>query len=185
MIWDKSLEMQIETLKCISPGNMEIFIKKMETAAGFHYFTGVGKNGHVAAHAASTFNSLGIRSMFVDPVNTMHGEMGIFGEGDIVVAVSKSGETSELITFIKSLKAKGFCNIVAITSSPESQLAKLALASISIPIKSEGDQFGNTVPIASSLAYLAVLQAIAVQISSQKGFTREEFKHNHPGGAIR
>ena len=118
-------------------------------------------------------------------VNTMHGEMGIFGEGDIVVAVSKSGETSELITFIKSLKAKGFCNIVAITSSPGIPAGKACISIYINTDKMGGKQLGNTVPIASSLAYLAVLQAIAVQISSQKGFTREEFKHNHPGGAIR
>jgi arabinose-5-phosphate isomerase len=187
--WSESLKKQSNTLERITKNaRVNAGISKVEDifrkTKGFHYFTGVGKNGHVAAHLASTFNSLGIRSMFVDPVNTLHGDMGIFTDNDLVIAISKSGETDELVRFLSALKKMGFDNIICVTSKNNSRIERLSKNSLIIPIEDEGDHIGNMAPIASTLSYLAVLQSIAVQLSSEKGFTKEDFLRSHPGGAI-
>lgn len=188
MEWYESLRIQADVLEEIAKdktvkSDISKFVKILTSVKGFHYFTGVGKNGHIAAHVASTFNSLGIRSMFVDPVNTLHGDMHIFSKGDMVIAISKSGETEELIRFINALHKIGFKNIVGITSTKNSSLAKLSQYALIIPISSEGDAIGLT-PIASTLAYLAFLQAVGVSLSSKRGFTKAAFIRGHPGGSI-
>ncbi len=148
------------------------------------FFTGIGKNGFIAEKVASTFNSLGIRSIFLNPVDTLHGEMGVFIEGSTLIALSKSGETEELIAFVEALNKNNFRpNLVLITSSKSSKLGALASEVICIPVPEEGDQL-NMAPIASTLTYMAVLQAIGVEISSNKGFTKKEFVRLHPGGAL-
>ena len=125
MEWYVSLKTQADALRALSNNahvnkDVAAFIKLLRGVKGFNYFTGIGKNGHVAAHAASTFNSLGIRSMFVDPVNTLHGDMHIFSQKDVVIAISKSGETEELIRFLNALHKIGFDKIIAITSTRNS-----------------------------------------------------------------
>jgi arabinose-5-phosphate isomerase len=110
--------------------------------------------------------------------------MGTFTKNDIVVAVSKSGTTEELLIFIRTLESRGFHSVVAVTSNETSELATLAKLSIVISVNNEGDYFGDIVPLASTISYEGVLQAIAVQIAYDKRFTKEAFLKNHPGGSI-
>jgi arabinose-5-phosphate isomerase len=194
MKWRESLSKQAESLTNVAAASQQSleqqineFItlsKKIASNGGMHFFTGVGKNGHVAAKISSTYNSLGIRSSFVDPVNTLHGDMGIFSAKDVLLAFSKSGETDELLTFVRKLRVQGFKNIVSVTSSKDSTLASLARHNIVIPVKYEGDHIGNIVPLASTIIYEAVMQSAAIEISSESGFTKSDFVARHPGGAI-
>lgn len=188
MKWNESLKKQVEALTEASnflagDSSMEKFVSITKQVGGFHYFTGIGKNGFVAAKVASTFNSLGIRSMFVDPVNTLHGDMDIFSDNDILYVISKSGETEELIRFVQALLNNKFLNIITITSNKDSSLAKMSKSSLFVPVKSEGDHL-EMAPVASSLVYMAVLQSIAVELSSSNGFTKRDFVRCHPGGTL-
>ncbi len=162
---------------------MEKFLDMSRNIRGFHYFTGIGKNMFVAARVASTYDSLGIRSMYVDPVNTLHGSMGIFSDSDVLIAISKSGETEELNRFLRALIKQGFTNIVGVTSNPDSTLCKLSKLSLSVPVLDEGDHLGLA-PIASTMLFSAVLDAIAVQLSSERGYGKSDFVRNHPGGSL-
>nr|WP_312058885.1 SIS domain-containing protein [Fervidobacterium pennivorans] len=176
IINDRNLDDQVKK-------QVEISFETMRNG-GFHYFTGIGKNGFVAAKVASTFNSLGIRSMFVDPVNTLHGDMDIFTSNDLVIAISKSGETEELLRFVQALhNIVDFKRIVAVVSKPNSSLTKLAFHTLVVPVKKEGDHL-EMAPIASSVAYMSVLQSIAVELSSKIGFTKKDFVRAHPGGSL-
>lgn len=190
MKWIESLSKQIECLTnakefLISDNSksMEFIISVTENVEGFHYFTGIGKNGFVAAKVASTFNSLGIRSMFVDPVNTLHGDMDIFSSKDILYVLSKSGETEELIRFANALIKNDFTNIILITSAKTSSLQSLSRYVLYIPVETEGDHL-EMAPVASSVVYMVVLQSIGVELSSKRGFTRKDFIRCHPGGTL-
>lgn len=187
--WKESLIIQTRALsKLLELETLEEESKKLldllRRVNGFVYFSGIGKNGFVAAKVASTFNSLGIRSLFVDPVNTLHGDMNIFTKEDLVIAISKSGETEELINFIKALKnVVEDIKIVCVTSNYNSTLEKLSHLAIHLPLTHEGDHL-NLAPIASSVVFMAFLQSIAVQISSEKGFDKKMFVKGHPGGTL-
>lgn len=188
MKWSESLKEQISVLSdSLASASLAAAVEKQlsisASVKGFHYFTGIGKNGFVAAKVASTFNSLGIRSMFIDPVNTLHGDMDIFTPDDLVLAISKSGETEELIVFLRALRNMGFNKIVSVVSKQNSTISKLAMHTIEIPVRAEGDHLGLA-PIASSIAYMAVLQSIGVELSSARGFSKSDFVRGHPGGSL-
>ncbi|MDG7036474.1 MAG: SIS domain-containing protein [Nitrososphaerota archaeon] len=138
---------------------------------------------HVAARVSDTFNSLGIRSIFVDPIETLHGNMGIFTGKEILIAISKSGETEELINFIKTYKSLGYGDIILFTSNSNSTLAKMVKKVITVKILKEGDHL-NLAPISSTMIFGVLLDAIAVQLSSERNFTKNDFIKNHPGGSL-
>ena len=163
--------------------NAEKVIEVINNLRGICYFTGIGKNMYVASRVASTYDSLGIRSIFIDPVHTLHGSMGIFSENDCVIAISKSGNTSELILFLKILRNGGFKRIIGITSNSNSKLSQLSELLIPVAVKQEGDQF-NLAPIASNMLFAAVLDSIAVDISYKRGYSKTDFVKNHPGGEL-
>lgn len=188
MQWKESLKQQSETLSSLLESdilaiNINAFLTMCRSVVGFHFFTGIGKNMFVAARVASTFDSLGIRSLYVDPVNSLHGSMGIFTSSDILIAISKSGETEELNRFVLTLRNQGFSKIASVTSNPNSTLASLSSVTLEVPVKNEGDHLGLA-PIASTMVFAAVLDSIAVQLSSERGYSREDFVHNHPGGSL-
>ncbi|MGP6221042.1 SIS domain-containing protein [Caldiplasma sukawensis] len=158
-------------------------VKIINNIRGICYFTGVGKNMYVASRIASTFDSLGIRSIFIDPVHTLHGSMGIFTDEDLVIALSKSGNTSELIIFLKTLRKGGFTRIIGISANRNSKLSELSELLIPVIVKQEGDQF-NLAPIASNMLFGVVMDAIAVEISYKRGYSKADFVKNHPGGEI-
>jgi len=187
VFWKESLSLQIKSLNKILEINIDSSIQNIENflaqSKGIIYFTGVGKNYFTAARVSDTYTSLGIRAQFIDPVNTLHGSMGIFQNEDVIIALSKSGETKELIVFIENLRKRNIENIILITSNKQSTLKNLSKFSLVLPIEYEGDHLGIA-PIASTMVYAAILDAIAVELSSKRGYTRVDFIRNHPGGAI-
>jgi arabinose-5-phosphate isomerase len=142
-------------------------------------FTGVGKNGHVAAKAASTFCSIGVPAYFINPVDAIHGDMGLIQPDSLIIAVSKSGETEEMINFLQHARAK----IVLVHGNPNNTLEKFAHLSVHIPVESECDDL-NTVPTASIVIFTAFLQSVACEIARRNQLTRSQFVINHPGGTL-
>jgi arabinose-5-phosphate isomerase len=188
MDFKESLKIQFESFSYLFKQddlfiNVDKVINTINKVRGICYFTGVGKNMYVASRVASTYDSLGIRSIFVDPVHTLHGSMGIFTENDCVIAISKSGNTAELIIFLETLKNRGFNRIVGITSNPKSKLSQLSELLITVNVKYEGDQF-NLAPIASNMLFAAILDSIAVEISYTRHYSKADFVKNHPGGEL-
>ncbi|MGC8621875.1 MAG: SIS domain-containing protein [Caldisphaera sp.] len=187
-MWYESLKIQSKCLSDIINNDdlsrqVNSVIPFLKNAKGVIYFTGIGKNMYTAARVSDTFQSLGIRGLFIDAINTLHGGMGIFLEEDVLIAISKSGETEELLRLIQILNERKFKNIIAVTSNGDSTLRKLSRLSIVIPVENEGDHLGLA-PISSTMVYGAVLDSIAVQISSERKFTRNNFIFNHPGGSL-
>ena len=158
------------------------FVDLLLNCKGKIFFTGVGKNGHVAAKATSTFSSIGLPCFFINPVDSVHGDMGVINKGDILVAISKSGNTEELIHFLKHVEHKN-CKIVSIHSNRNNKSLEYSFMDIDLKVRMEADHL-NIVPTCSIAVFTVFLQSVACEISQRKELTLEQFVKNHPGGSI-
>lgn len=144
--------------------------------------TGIGKSGIVARKIVATLNSTGTRSIFLHPVEAMHGDLGIVGNDDTVIALSNSGETDELNALIPSLKRIG-CTIIAFTGRIESSLGEQSDLVIDVGVAREACPLGLA-PTASTTAMLAVGDALAVTLLEKHSFGTSDFKRFHPAGHL-
>ncbi len=144
--------------------------------------TGLGKSGLVAKKIAATLTSTGTPSVFVHPVDALHGDMGIVGARDILIAISKSGYSQEVSKVAQSFKRLG-SKIIAITEKEKSDLGKLADIVISLPKVVEADPL-ELAPTTSTTLTMALGDALAVTLLSQRGFTAEDFAKFHPDGTL-
>ena len=144
--------------------------------------TGVGKSGHVATKIASTLASTGTQSFFVQAGEAAHGDLGMIGQQDVVIAISNSGEGSELKLMIPLLRRRGI-PLIAITGNLESSLAKSADVTLSAHVEKEACPL-NLAPTSSSTAELAIGDALAIALLEARGFTERDFAMSHPGGAL-
>jgi len=144
--------------------------------------TGMGKSGHIGGKIAATLASTGTPAFFVHPGEASHGDLGMITATDVVLALSNSGETGEIITIlpiIKRLKVP----LIALTGNPESTLAREATASITVRVTKEACPL-DLAPTASTTAALAMGDALAIALLESRGFTEEDFARSHPGGAL-
>ncbi|MDH3980450.1 MAG: KpsF/GutQ family sugar-phosphate isomerase [Gammaproteobacteria bacterium] len=144
--------------------------------------TGMGKSGHIAGKIAATLASTGTPAFFVHPGEASHGDLGMITTADVVLALSNSGETGEIVTIlplIKRLKVP----LIAMTGNPQSTLSRAAAANINVSVEKEACPLGLA-PTASTTAALAMGDAIAVALLESRGFTEEDFARSHPGGAL-
>ncbi|MBE6519881.1 MAG: SIS domain-containing protein [Thermoplasmata archaeon] len=144
--------------------------------------TGLGKNAPICEKFVGTMLSFGLESTFLHTNTAVHGDLGTVRDDDIVIILSKSGETDESIRLLEYLKKRN-CKIWAITFDAESTLAVKSPNTLVITMDHEGDKW-NKVPNNSTTLYLIVLQALAMQVSDRMGVTKKDFLRNHPGGAI-
>ena len=144
--------------------------------------TGLGKAGHIGKKIAATFASIGIPAFFVHTCESLHGDMGMITKDDVVIMISNSGETSEILNMLPSLKIIGPATI-SITGSRESPLAKGTDVMILCDAGDEIDH-NSLAPTASAIAALAIGDALATVVSQEKGFSDKDFAMNHPGGAL-
>ncbi|MES0349759.1 MAG: KpsF/GutQ family sugar-phosphate isomerase [Desulfobacteria bacterium] len=144
--------------------------------------TGIGKSGIVARKIVATLNSTGTPSLFLHPVEAMHGDLGMVGAGDVVIALSSSGETDELNVLIPSIKRIG-CPLVAFTGQLESTLGKQSDILIDVGVEREACPLGLA-PTASTTALLAVGDALAVTLLNKRKFKSKDFRRFHPGGSL-
>jgi arabinose-5-phosphate isomerase len=144
--------------------------------------TGMGKSGHVAGKIASTLASTGTPAFFVHPGEASHGDLGMITASDVVLAISNSGETPEVLTILPLIKRLGV-PLITMTGRPESTLAKAADAHLDIRVAKEACPL-NLAPTASTTATLAMGDALSVALLNSRGFTREDFAFSHPGGQL-
>ncbi len=144
--------------------------------------TGVGKSGIIAKKIAATMNSTGTTAFFMHPVDAVHGDLGMVGGRDVVVAISKSGRSEELAALLPTFKRLG-TEIIALTGDLESDLARESAVVLDVSIDSEACPF-DLVPTTSTSCALAMGDALAVAIFVRRGLKAEHFAFHHPGGAL-
>ena len=143
---------------------------------------GMGKSGHIGNKIAATLASTGSPSFFVHPAEASHGDLGMISKGDVVLAISNSGETHEILSIlpiIQRLKLK----MIALTGNPKSSLATKATVNINIRVESEACPL-DLAPTSSTTATLAMGDAIAIALQQARGFTANDFALSHPGGLL-
>ncbi len=144
--------------------------------------TGMGKSGHIGGKIAATLASTGTPSFFVHPGEASHGDLGMITAKDLVIGISNSGETSEILTLIPLLKRLGV-PLITMTGKPDSTLGKAANVVLDVSVQEEACPM-NLAPTASTTATLAMGDALAVALLESRGFTKEDFALSHPGGAL-
>ncbi len=143
---------------------------------------GMGKSGHIGGKIAATLASTGTPAFFVHPGEAGHGDLGMITSQDVVLALSYSGETDELVTILPIIKRLGI-PLIALTGRPESTLAKAASVHINVNVPDEACPLGLA-PTASSTATLAMGDALAIALLEARGFTEEDFARSHPAGSL-
>jgi arabinose-5-phosphate isomerase len=143
---------------------------------------GVGKSGLIGRKIAATFTSTGTPATFLHPVDSVHGDLGIVGEDDVALLLSKSGETEELVSLLQHLKRFGV-RVIALTGSAESTIARHADVSLDAWVREEACPH-DLAPTTSTTTALALGDALAVVLLEEKGFRREDFARLHPGGSL-
>src|SRR5512134_2314747 len=144
--------------------------------------TGMGKSGHVACKIAATLASTGSPAFFVHPAEAIHGDLGMITPKDVVLALSNSGETAELLTILPVIKRLGV-PLVALTGHGDSTLSRYATVTLDVSVPEEACPL-NLAPTASTTAALAMGDALAIAMLEARGFTPEDFARSHPGGSL-
>jgi arabinose-5-phosphate isomerase len=157
-------------------------VKLLLACKGRVVVSGVGKRGHIGRKLAATLASTGTPAFFVHAAEAAHGDLGMITKDDVVIGISNSGTTSELLTIVPVLKREG-TPLIAMTSSEESALAKHATVHLDVGVKVEACPL-NLAPTTSTTATLALGDALAIACMAAKGFKSEDFARSHPGGAL-
>ncbi|MBM3264451.1 MAG: SIS domain-containing protein [candidate division Zixibacteria bacterium] len=157
-------------------------IRETEACGGRVHVTGVGKPRHIAHKLAATLQSTGTRAYFLDPVDCNHGDSGQVAQGDVVIAISHSGKTGELLDAVHTVKNNG-AKIVVLTGNADSELALLADAVLVVPVNREAGPLGLA-PTLSTTCQMAVGDGLAMALKVDRGFTAEDFRKYHPAGSL-
>jgi arabinose-5-phosphate isomerase len=163
-------------------GDFERAVQLLYECRGRAILTGMGKSGIICRKIAATLSSTGTSAFFLHPAEAIHGDLGAIREDDVVIALSHSGETEELVKLIESIRRIG-SKLIAITGSPASTLGRAADVTLDCSIAEEACPM-NLVPTASTTASLALGDALAMTLLVRKGFREEQFAAYHPGGKL-
>ncbi len=144
--------------------------------------SGLGKSGHIARKIAATLASTGTPAYFVHAAEAVHGDLGVIAPGDVLIAISNSGENDELLTIVPLVKRQG-ARLIAATGNPRSSLATEADVHLDVSVREEACPL-NLAPTASTTAALALGDALAVALLDARGFGAEDFARSHPGGVL-
>lgn len=142
----------------------------------------VGKSGHVGRKLAATLSSLGTPAFFLHAGEAAHGDLGMLARGDVVLAISNSGETPEVVTHLDTIRRLGY-PLIALTRSAASTLGRAADVCLELPVAREADHL-NLAPTVSTTVALAAGDALAVALAERRGLTRQQFAERHPGGVL-
>ncbi len=163
-------------------GNFEAAVQLILQCKGRVVVSGMGKSGHIGGKIAATLASTGTPAFFMHPAEASHGDLGMITDGDVVIALSNSGESDELLNILPTIKRLG-ANVISITGAPNSTLAKESDIHLSAEVAQEACPLGLS-PTASTTAALALGDALAVCVLNLRDFTAEDFARSHPGGSI-
>jgi arabinose-5-phosphate isomerase len=179
------LDIEIEGLQAardgISPSWAEA-VGLIANSAGQVFVTGVGKSGIVAQKIAATFRSTGTPAVFIHGGDGLHGDVGMVRDGDVVIAIGKSGETAELNALLRAIRGNGG-RVISLTSSPDSSMAQLSDLVLNLPDSREACPL-NLAPTTSTTVALAVGDGLAVALMKLKRISEEDFARHHPGGQL-
>ncbi len=182
----KTLSIEAQAIKDLSGSVTGDFIEVVKlifnNKKGKVVVTGIGKSANIAAKIVATFNSTGTPAVFMHAADAIHGDLGIVGKEDVVIAISKSGETPEIRVLVPLLKARGN-TLVAMVGNSSSYLALQADYLLDVTVAQEACP-NNLAPTASTTAQLAMGDALAVCLLDLRGFTPGDFAKFHPGGAL-
>ena len=181
----KVLEIEAEAIRRQIDGLGEPFVKAVEAIEGSQgrlCLTGIGKSGLIAQKIAATLASSGTPAYFLHAGEASHGDLGMLMPGDVVLALSHSGETPEVVRLLEFAKQRAI-RTIALVGIPESSVARAAEIAISVAIPREACPL-NLAPTASTAAMLAMGDALAMSISVRQGFNEEDFAALHPGGSL-
>ena len=181
----KCFQDEAEAIMKLIPKLDDNFTKAIELiieSKGKFIVTGVGKSGHIGAKIASTMASTGTPAFFVNPLDAFHGDLGMIGEGDVVLAISNSGQTDELLRFIPLLKERNI-PIISMSGNPASLLAKFSDCHLNVSVEREACPL-NLAPTSSTTATLAMGDAIACALMTVRNFQAQDFAQFHPGGSL-
>ena len=163
-------------------GGFDAAVALLHGTTGRVVVTGIGKSGIVGQKIAATLASTGTPAFFLHPAEAIHGDLGMILAGDVVLALSHSGETDEVVALLPHVRRRG-AKLVALTSQRGSTLGREADAVVETPIREEACPL-NLAPTASTAAQLAMGDALAMAVSVEKGFRPEDFAALHPGGKL-
>lgn len=163
-------------------GAFERAVELLLACRGRVVVSGMGKSGHVGQKISATLSSTGTPSLFLHPAEAVHGDLGRIVQGDVVLAISYSGDTGELLALVRSVKRLGV-PLVALTGAPGSALAAAADVHVDVSIREEACPLGLA-PTASTTAALAMGDALAMTLLERRGFTVDDFAVLHPGGRL-
>lgn len=181
----KCFQDEAQAILNLIPKLDENFTKAIELiieSKGKFIVTGVGKSGHIGAKIASTMASTGTPAFFVNPLDAFHGDLGMIGEGDVVLAISNSGQTDELLRFIPLLRERNI-PIISMSGNPASLLAKFSDCHLNVSVEKEACPL-NLAPTSSTTATLAMGDAIACALMTVRNFQAKDFAQFHPGGSL-
>jgi len=175
----------IEAVRDNLGADFEKLVEKCAAAVargGKLILTGIGKSGYIGKKIAATLSSVGTPSIFMHPVEARHGDLGMIQKNDLMIALSYSGETDELLVVLPPAKQLGV-ELVGITASRNSSLGKLSDLVVEMPVPREACPF-NLAPTTTTTALLVLGDALAMVLLERQGFTKEDYGRRHPGGAI-
>lgn len=181
----RTIRLELEAVQELLPRIDADFIKACElilSCKGRVVVVGMGKSGHIGNKIAATLASTGTPSFFVHPAEASHGDMGMITKDDIVLALSNSGSTAEIVTLLPLIKRLGI-RLISMTGNPDSPLAKAAEVNLDARVSQEACPL-NLAPTSSTTASLVLGDALAIALLEARGFTAEDFAFSHPGGAL-
>ena len=179
------LEQEAAAIRALVSRLDESFVQAVQAirdCQGKIVVTGVGKSGHIGSKIAATLASTGTPAFFLNPLDAYHGDLGMLGENDLVLAISYSGATEELLRFLPLIQAKKI-RIIGISGNPDSLLARYSDIHLNIAVEREADPL-NLIPTASTTATLALGDALACALMEANHFQPTDFAMLHPGGDL-
>ena len=181
----RTIQLETDAVKELSSRIDLPFVTACETilcCEGRVVVIGMGKSGHIGNKIAATLASTGTPAFFVHPGEASHGDLGMITKGDVVIAISNSGNTSEILTLIPLIVRLGI-PLISMTGDDQSQLAQAACANLDVSVSSEACPL-NLAPTTSTTVTLVMGDALAIALLEARGFTAEDFAFSHPGGAL-
>ncbi len=181
----RTIRLEIEAVEQLNARIDASFVRACElilACKGRVVVVGMGKSGHIGRKIAATLASTGTAAFFVHPAEASHGDMGMITQDDVVLALSNSGTTSEIVTLLPLIKRLGI-TLISMTGNPSSVLAKAAAVNLDASVSIEACPL-NLAPTSSTTVSLVLGDALAIALLEARGFTAEDFAFSHPGGAL-
>ena len=181
----RTIRLEVEAVEQLNARIDASFVQACElilACKGRVVVVGMGKSGHIGRKIAATLASTGTAAFFVHPAEASHGDMGMITPDDVVLALSNSGTTSEIVTLLPLIKRLGI-TLISMTGNPSSVLAKAAAVNLDASVAIEACPL-NLAPTSSTTASLVLGDALAIALLEARGFTAEDFAFSHPGGAL-